>query len=344
MAKPRTAYDVTALRKDLEQGEVLPVYVLNGEDSFFRMEAMRLIRERVLEGKDPDLSVVEYEEVPEPAEVFADLRSQGLFASEKLVVLDPADRFVEKHGKTLAEYLKAPSSSSCFVLAVKSFELKKVGLTRTPTGLKAVSCAPLHPKAVPGWLTVRAREYGKRLSSGVGRLMIELAGTGLATLDRHLQNLAAFVGERDSISPEDVAQLVGGDPQRAMWELTSAIVAGDPTRALKILHDMMRHGIEALRVVASLAIAFSRLWRVKRMLRDGKADREILEAIGRQYAFRLRHLKREAGEISPRRLLSAHRRLLDYDLAVKTSAMPNDLLLECMTLELCGEGAARRGA
>ena len=330
-------FDVQALRASLEQGEYDPVYALNGEDAFFRMDALRALREKVLGDADPNLCLSEYDTAPDPAEVFERLRTPGLFSASRMVIVDPADQFVSRSAEALARYAASPSSGACLVLAVERWR-PKAALKKLPAGaIRVVSCAPLRGSAVTGWVTMRARTYGKRLDSGAARLMIEIAGDTLATLDRHLQNLAAFAGGRGNISCEDVAELVGGDPQRAAWELTSAVVGGRAPRALTVLRQLLLHGAEPIWLIAALAGEFTRLWRVKRMMREGRSDSEIVEAVGVS-AGRLRHVKEEADGMSPRRLLSAHRALLDFDLAAKQSAMPRELLLECLTLSLCGDG------
>lgn len=334
--KPRAeTFDVEALRKSLEAGAPAPVHVLSGEDDFFRNDALRLLKANILEGLDPAVSLTEYEEPPSPAELFDGLRSPGLFAPRRMVILDPADAFASKNADALKDYAKSPAEEAFLVLVAAKWAPDAALKKAAGANLVAVSCAPLHPRAVPPWLAMRARAYGKRLNSGVAQLMTETAGTNLAVLDRHLQNLATYAGDRADLAAEDVANLVGGDPQRATWELTSAVVAGKPDKALRLLQQMFRRGAVALMVISALANEFSRLWRVKRMLRDGASDEEMLAAIGKHLRFRLVHIKREANAIPPARLLNAQKALLQFDMACKTSAMPDELLLETLVVKLC---------
>jgi len=309
---------------------------LAGEDAFFRMAAMRLLRAGILGDADPALSLLEYDEAPEWAEVVNHLRGRGLFTLRHMVVVDPADRLVAQHAEPLARYARSPSSSACLVLTVARWTAKGPLRDIPNDVLCVVACAPLRRNDVAGWLHARAQAHGRRLERGVAQLMIETAGTDLAVLDRHLQNLTAFLGDRANVSAEDVTQLVGGDPQRATWELVSAVVEAAPTRALTILRQIFRHGAIPLWLISALAAELSRLWRIKRMLRDGRSDAEMLEAVGRQFASRLRHLKRRADAMSPKRLLQAHQAVLEADIGLKTSVMPDELLLECLVLRLCG--------
>jgi len=327
-------FDVEALRRELETGPLAPVYVFAGGESLFRREGRTLLREKMFPTGDAGMGVIEYEDPPDSREVLGDLKGGGLFSSGRLVLVDPADRLVESKAEALARYAASPADGACLALFVKEWR-PKGDLARAPN-LRSVSCAGPDKRALPGWLAVRAKRYGKRLDTGVGQLIVETAGEDLDTLDRHLQNLAAYLGEKPNVSSEDVANLVGGDPQRAVWELVAAVVEGSAAKALSLLKLMERHGVEPLMVIGALAAEFSRLWRLKRMMRDGKTDDEILAVLGRQFQFRLKHLKRRAEEIPPRRLLDAHKTLADYDLAAKTGGLPEELLLECLALKLCG--------
>lgn len=333
--KPTTRFDTDALRQSLDEGARAPLYVLPGGEAFFRMQALRLLRERLLEGEDPAVSLTEYDEPPEPAEVLDGLRSPGLFSARQLVVIDPADKFIDKHADALARYLDSPGPNAFLVLAADRWSPKGGLKNAKRKGAVVVSCEPLHRNAVAGWLTMRARVYGKRLNAGVAKLLVETAGENLAVLDRHLQNLAAYVGDRPNVASEDVENLVGGDPQRATWELVSLVVNGKTAEALRTLDQMFRRGTVVLWVISALTNEFSRLWRVKRMIRDGAPDEEMLKALGYQYKNRLRFIKREAERIHPARLLRSGKILLDFDLAAKTSTMPDELLLECLVVKLC---------
>jgi len=328
--------NVEALRASLEKGEISTGYVLAGAETFFRFEALKALRETLLPEDAAGTGYIEFEGETEPRELFGALRTRGLFAEARMAVVDPAEPFVTSNGDALARYLENPPEGACLVLVLEKWE-PKGALKKTAGALTVVSCNKLRGKAVHSWVNRRVRSYGKRLDRGVADLMVEIAGTDLSVLDRHLENLAAYVGERPNITPEDVNDIVGGDPQRATWELTAAVVKADVRAALVILEQMVRQGVAPLRIINGLAFEVSRLWQVKRLIRDGASEDEMLKAIGYGYRNRLFHIRREAQQLHPRRLLSAHRTLLESDLAVKTSSMPDDLLLECLVIKLCNE-------
>jgi len=334
-ARGKPAFDVNALKASLGKGAPEAVYALAGGETFFRSEAIHLLRDKVLGKKDPGLGLLEFERDADPREVLDNLRTRGLFGDARLVIVEPADTFVSRHAGPLARYVASPSDGACLVLVVDSWS-PKAALAKAAEGVKVVSCQALRGRAVNSWLKARARHHGKRLEPAVDDMLVETAGADLSVLDRHLENLATYVADRPTVSAEDVADLVGGDPQRATWELVKAVVKGETATALRTLEQMLRHGAVVGMILGGLTAEFSRLWQIKRMMRDGADDDEMLAAVGRHYRFRLPHMKREARELPARRLVAAHPTLLEFDLAAKTSAMPDDLLLECLVIKLCG--------
>jgi DNA polymerase-3 subunit delta len=344
-----SAMGLEQLEAALKAGPAGPAYALDGPEVFLRCAAIRLIRASVLGDEKGGAGLAEFDAEATPDEVFGHLRTRALFSDARMAVIEPADPFVARYAAALARYLDAPSAGACLVLAVERLELKDQ-LAKAFKNALVVSCDRLRGKAVNAWLRQRARGYGKRLDAGVEDMMIEAVGADLAGLDRHLQNLLTFVGERENVSVQDVEALVAGDPRRASWELLRAILQRKTADALRILDQMLRHGAEPAMVIGALAAEFSRLWQVKRLLRDRAPDGRICEVIEpriksmppsrrreaeERLKFRLPHVKREAEEVSPKRLLAAHPALVEYDLADKTSSMPEDLLLECLVVKLC---------
>lgn len=268
-----------------------------------------------------------------------ELQMVSMFTQRKLVLVEDADDFVTQFRSQLESYAEKPSRKSLLVLDVKTWR-KNTRLAKKveAEGLE-IDCSQLEGARLFTWLAQQAEAlHGKQLSRDTAQLMTELAGTSLGLLDQELSKLAAYVGDRKRIGPEDVRALVGGWKGETTWTMIDAIRDGRPEIALTCLHKLLYAGEPAPKILGGInyvfrkfAVAIERS-RTSLNLKDalkvaGVFPRDIQAA--EQY---LRRIRRPRAELILEMLAQA-----DYGIK-GGSRMPEQLQLEQLVLWLCGAG------
>jgi DNA polymerase-3 subunit delta len=236
------------------------VYVLYGEDTFGRDEAVQSLKERMraLPAGEHNLAELGPETTVAAMRLAADAVP---FLAERRMVLvrgligrlagrgggqrrgagrarKTADSSADEF-QALLDYLPEVPWTTSLVL-VEDGRLNPEPLVRAiPRGRAAVREYP-RVLDVPGWLRGRAKLVGVDLDEGAVRELAMLGGTDLRRLDSELRKLADYAAGR-TVNRADVRELVIGRDV-AVWSLLDGLAERRADKALRALHELYAQG------------------------------------------------------------------------------------------------------
>jgi DNA polymerase-3 subunit delta len=146
------------------------------------------------------------------------------------------------------------------------------------------------------------KESGYSIPPQAAKLVADRAGTDISILRGDVERLLLYVGDRKTITLDDVNEVVSGETLQDKWALGDAVVDRNEKRALKQLALAFEGGAVSYMLLGQLAHAV----RVKMAERD------------------------------PRRVRAAVEALFRTDLELKSSGGDPRVLLERLVVELCG--------
>ena len=328
--------NLSELQRSMTSGGLQPVYLVYGPEDFLRGEALRLIRQ-VAASRDKNSDILELDGAEvEPGRLFDELRTPGLFAPTRLIILESASPLLYEASDLFLAYVKKPASNATLALVAESVDGRRKGIKEFTKKAVAIECAAMKAREVPAWCITRARLHGKQMDPTAARLLVDLAGANLGPLDGHIQGLAAYCRERRKITATDVSDLVGGDPARTVWDLVRAIAARSAATALRALDRLLREPKTTPSwIVACLARDTRDLWQVKLLSERGCREDEIQTRLGKP-TWLVRRLIETARDVSIEQLRANHRLLLEADVDSKTGGASDSWILESLVVRLCG--------
>lgn len=308
--------------------EFQPVYVLVGSDAFLRDSYYKEILKRVVGDADPQTCISTFDSSVELADVLDELRTLPFLAPSRVVTIRDADAFVSAHREKLEAYVESPSETSALVLMVSSFP----GNTRLAKAVKKVGkvleCSIPDRENLSNWLVKSAGKREKKITPDAAQLLEQWRGKDLAALNGEVEKLSLYVGQRDTITADDVAQVVAATAGPASFALTNAITNQDTAAALKALNG----------VLTTRGAEFSTLGQIGWHIRNALAAQQSL-ANGQQPNLRMPPSQRSAfmrmlQRRSLRKLQADMRRLIAADLAMKSGTSAKSALQE-VVVALC---------
>lgn len=321
------------LARSLESEKLAPVYVINGPESFTRIEALRILRADAGR-RNADIVEPEPEQV-EAATLLDDLRTPSLFAASRLVIVDGADNLISQSAGLLCAYAEKPASSATLALAAGNADARKKDVKALLAKSAVVECPALRPYDVPAWCVQRAKLHGKALDGTAAKLMVELAGVALGQLDGRIQALVAYCRDKPRIRSEDVMDLVGGDHTRTVWELARAVTTRAPAAAIQALDRLLREPrVTSSWILASLARESRDISRTRRLHDAGCSAADIAKRLGKPL-WLAKRLSQAAQSADPKSLERNCRLLLEADRDSKTGVARDEWILESLVLRLC---------
>jgi len=330
----------------LDPRNLLPVYVVFGQDDFLRRRHLESIARAVLGDDTQGMGRADFDgDTAELSAVLDDCRTPSLMAPTRMVCVRDADAFVSAHREAIERYIDMPSEAGVLVLVCRSWP-KNTRLYKKVAALGGhLPCDPPRKDALPGWLIDRAaKAHNNKLTHSAAQRLADLVGDNLGRLDMELAKLATFVPGDKPIDIDTVDHLVGMSRQETVFGIIDAVALRDPRRALHLWEQVIATDKDApYRAIGGLAYGVRKLIEAKQLVARGLS---VGEARGRLrlYGSTTASLKRQLDRFTLRQWHDLLGRLLEIDVGAKTGLAPVPRAVESLIVELCSASKAQDAA
>ena len=274
MAKEVTTYE--DLLGGLARKQFAPVYLLYGEEDFLATEAMHAIIDAALtpDERGFNLDVMNGGEA-DAREILAHASSFPMMAERRVVVVRDADKFSPKDLELLANYLEHPSPTTALVLVAAKPDMRKKPYTGIKKAGTVVEFKRPYENQLPAWITARVHKQGRQIAPDACKLLSAYVGSSLREIQNEIDKLAIYLGEKRSITVDDVAAVVGMSKEFTVFELQKAIGMKDIRRSTEIIERMLDAGESVPFIIVMLTSYFITLWKLADLQRKGASSKDL---------------------------------------------------------------------
>ncbi len=335
---------LSQLKNSLSKDGLKPIYLIYGNNEFEFREALGLLKARMAGEGDADMAIMELSrDERDLATVMDLLHTSPMFASKRMVIMQQADEFVNRHRKAMENYVNQPSETGVLVLTMDKWN-RTTRLAKAVAKLGGdISCwAPRTSGEVMSWISSRARSaHNKKIDLPAAELLMNLCQEDLASLESELTKLELYVGDSPQITEADV--MAGAMSYRAdnPFDLAERLMDGDLPGALRVVDGMMNEGMPAVALVGILRSSFRRLLQV-RLLADRDGEAAAVRSI--TYPKEREMIGGRLARYSSNRVRRGYRALLEADVQAKSTGSNDRLIIEQLSMKLLPDAATTRPA
>jgi len=347
-------------------------YLLWGQEEIRKREALKQLIEELVPAEDRDLDV-QYLDATSSG-INGDLilnaaRDRAMFSERRVVVVLNAGRIRgSKHLRTqevLAQGISTLPEFATLVFMVYAEEADE-RRGRNPYSEKLMAAlkahgvvkqfAALKPDEMAQLAISEATAVGKKLPAAAAAQLAARVGTDSQRLVHEVRKLSSYVGDRSSISADDVVQMVPPPPDDNIFHLLEATMKGDRRQALTVLREIRESGTAVPVITVMLARTLRQVTQAKflqerRVLPEADPagiPPEVLDALpedgrmfkGTQSAWLRKRLWEQSRRITWPHLHRALDRLAVMDAGTKgweRGIEDPDLALEVFVAALCND-------
>jgi DNA polymerase-3 subunit delta len=331
------------LKNQLIRGELAPVYLLFGEETYLRDAAAKFIADKALN----DSSLREFNETffslaeSKIEYALAAAEQMPMISARRVVRITEAvvsgtgkkDTLKEEDEAVLTRYLARPSETSVVIFVADEIDKRRKISKLLLENSVAVEFTALSDNELTDEVRKSLKKVNTQIEDRAVRQLINLIGSNLRKLTTEAEKLAVAALPDALITFEMVEQLVPNSRELSNFELTDYLLAKNRPRALEILHKILDDGAEPLMLLGLIASNFHRLFLAKELMRNGIDRSEVARTMKLPFSKQEDFLA-AARRADAERLAWNLQRIARADLAIKTSQATPRLQIEMLVCEL----------
>lgn len=330
----------------LKQGQIFPCYLFEGEEEYTKGSALKALRKRVAAGDfaamndtrlidpPPDALIAAAETLPFMSDKrFLEIRDSAMLQPGKAKEYDE-----DSAVKQLDTYLSNLPETVCMVFYVHG---KADGRKKLYQILKKkaqiVSFDPLDERELIQWIAQSLRQQGKKISVAACQRLWFSAGRDLTLLSNEIGKLAAYTGDRDEITEEDVQAICLQSTEYRIYDMADALLSGQGSRAMTMLEALLREGEERLMMLPMLGRQCRQMRYARALSAAGKQPGDIAARLGVP-PFAVRKTLDTARRYTLAQLGEMARLCLETEYQVKSGQLMETGSLEKVMLQILAMG------
>jgi len=280
MAKQSSGVSFKGLMTELDLKHYSPVYTLCGDEPYFTDKICDRLEAEVLNEMEKGFNqAVYYGKDIDTLSIVSAAKRYPMMAEKQVVIIKEAQYL--KNLEVLNPYLENPLSSTVLVLLFRgNGQLKKTNTYKLLSKYTVFESEKIPDYKLAEWLENYLREKGYKTDQSGIQLIAESGGNDLTTMEHELSKIFINLGDRKTISTNDIEKYMGISKEYSVFELQNAISRHDVKRVAKIISFFAADtkNISIIMVISTLNTFFTKVYICATLL--AKPDSEIAAALG----------------------------------------------------------------
>lgn len=287
----------TQLKTSIAEDGAQNIYLLEGDDAYFRQKGEEMIKSAFLQFPELNFSSFEGDNLKGAAwsEFVAAVKNYP-FMAEKRIVKVTEFYPTEAEFERTVEPLFADFPSTAILVIVNAGSKKGVDLKRRRE-VCYVDCSRADRDTVTKWIYVSLKRAKINAAVSVCEAIADYCICDMARVSVEVQKLIDYKGQGELTRAEADA-LVYQDAEYKIYELTNAVAAGNFTAFCRISDDLKRKGYDEIAVLNSLFSFFRNLLTV---LTSDQSNAELAKLL-KMKEYGVQRSREQARAMGERRL------------------------------------------
>lgn len=321
----------TRAKDQIQRGDLAPVYLIYGEESYLHHEIIDRIVDISLKAETKDFNFdLFYASETSADKIINVARLFPMMAQLRVVVVKDIQQLKANDLKYLSDYVSQPSKSTCLILSLP--ERKKTGkwITVISNNALSIDCRKLYDNEVPGWVEGYLQSKKIAIEKEAIHLLQAQVGNSLLDLANELEKIQINIHPRLKIALADVQHVTSISKQFNIFELCNAVGEKNFPQAIAILNKLLEQGESPTGMVIQLTRHFVNLLKIKEHISRGNSSiNELMKVTGLTYYF-INDMMKQSKNFSTNQYRNSFHFLAEADLHLKTGYQKPDLVMEIL--------------
>lgn len=314
-------------------------YLLQGSDAYLIDTHIERIKRQIRSKHDVDTTVLYADELRNKAGELAEhVDSFSIFSESKIIIIKNVDLLLKKELEVLVQYFEAPAENQTLILVGDKYDSRLGVWKKINAATAKILCDP--PKFtsdIRNWLTTELNRVGKRMSPKAMEDFSSRIDLDYFSAANELTKLTLLVGERATITEQDINQSLGTTRTGTKIDFLRALGRKNAKAALEAVELMLEADWEPLQVFFQISSFYTVLYKIVLLRAKRVSDMEIsAKHIGEIYQSQRREYLEFANNHKQAELEAILEILLETDSRLKSSIVEKNVELAVALLKIMG--------
>lgn len=322
------------LNEDLKNNIFKNMYLLYGEESYLK----RLYKNKLkfsLVSVDDTMNYSYYEgKGINPNEIIDLAETMPFFAERRVIIIENSGFFKEKCDE-LADYLNSCSDTTCFIFVENEVDKRGRLFKKVKDKGRTVELNYQDENSLMKWILGLLKKEDKKITQNAMQLFLAKTGTDMENIQKELEKLICYIGEKESISENDINTICTTRISNNIFDMVSAVAEKKQKKALDLYYDLLALKEPPMRILFLITRQFNLLLQIKDLKRLGFSSSDIAKKIGLP-GFVVNKYLTQSTSFSVEWLKSALNSCAETEESVKTGRMNDVMSLELLIINFSG--------
>ncbi len=316
----------------LKKGTIL---YLSGEEDFFIEEAIDFIKKQKINESLKDFNFdLFYGRENEASRIFDIIETLPMMTETRLVMIRRAQDLKEQDWKVLSPALTKPVPSTFLVFIGDKPDSRKSYVKDYFQSVTHFHFSKPYDNEFPNWVKYICKQQNLNVDNDAIQLLMQIVGPNLLELRNEIIKLGQYIGNRNTITANDVMKVASRIKLQNVFDLTDAIGKSDQARALMCLADLLEDGQSEVSILGMVHRHIRLLRQTKVGEQQGFSGRELSTFAGVPHFF-LKEYLNQARLWNERKIERTYKVLTETDRALKSSPVSSHIWLENFIMQTC---------
>jgi DNA polymerase-3 subunit delta len=295
----------------------MPAILFFGDNNFLIQQELKLLVENFKKQEgDLNLAILEARETDE-SKIITAAETPPFLGKSRLVIVRDFD--FKKSADLLTNFITNLPEYTKLVITTKSADARTKLFKAFKKSGEIKEFAPPKTAEFRKWLTTEIAHQNLKIDPAAIELLTTFTLGNCATAMSELTKLKTFADDQ-TISREDIQSLIHPNLNVSVFNLTDAIGAKHIEKALANLHDIVNRGENLVQIFFMIVRQFRILLNLNALAGQNLAPAAIAREL-KLHPFVVQNSLRQTRNFSESELLTAHHKLLEIDISMKTGRL-----------------------
>ena len=326
--------------QSVKDGSLSSVYLFTGPEEYIKREALENLRKKLLppgleQLNDAVMEGVTAQQITDAAETMPMMCEKRILTVRDWAPLMPAkSKDEEAQVEWMQKWLANPPESCVLIFYMRGeADGRKKMSTLLKKKAEVVKFDLLTDPELNKWCAQRMKPMGIKISAQAVSTLTFMAGRELTRLCGELDKLAAYVGDRKEITPEDVRAIVSASLEYNVFELMGALTAGDMHKAQSTVNSILQGGQNPIGILAMLTRQIRQMAHIKSATDDGIPVQTVQEQL-KMHPYAAKQTAMQCRKLSAKWLRELYETCVETDYEIKNGRLRDQAALDSIMLKI----------